>query len=263
VTRDEFQALLDRAAAGWAGGDAAAVGDCFAEDVEYVDPFLYRFDRRADLLPFFEPPPGGHRVTWHTVIWDDEAQSGAVEYSYVGHHRYHGTAIVRPDADGRIALWREWQHLDDAQDWDSRILGPKADDSLLASIDHVQLGMPAGGEDVARAFYGGVLGLREIAKPVELAGRGGVWFAGRAVAVHVSVEADHRPAPKAHPAFVVDDLGALRVLLDAAGIETADDDSGLPVARCYVRDPFGNRLELVDAADAGFSARAGYTESRD
>ena len=123
--------------------------------------------------------------------------------------------------------------------------------------------MPAGGEDVARAFYGGVLGLREIAKPVELAGRGGVWFAGRAVAVHVSVEADHRPAPKAHPAFVVDDLGALRVLLDAAGIETADDDSGLPVARCYVRDPFGNRLELVDAADAGFSARAGYTESRD
>ena len=117
MTRDEFQALLDRAAAGWAVGDAAAVGDCFAADVEYIDPFLYRFDRRDDLLPFFEPPPGGHHVTWHTVIWDDEAQTAAVEYSYEGHHRYHGTAVVRLGPDGRIALWREWQHLDDAQVW--------------------------------------------------------------------------------------------------------------------------------------------------
>ena len=255
MTRDEFQALLDRAAAGWAGGDAAAVGDCFAEAVEYIDPFLYRFDRREDLLPFFEPPPGGHHVTWHTVIWDDEAQTAAVEYSYEGHHRYHGTAIVRPGSDGRIALWREWQHLDDAQDWDSRILGPAADPSLLASIDHVQLGMPPGDEDTARAFYGTILGLREVPKPVFMAGRGGAWFVGRSVAVHLGVEPEFRAAPKAHPAFVVDDLTAVRGALTVAGIAIVEDDAGLPVARCYMRDPFGNRIELVDAADAGFSAR--------
>lgn len=253
MTRHEFQALLDRAAAGWADGDAAAVGDCFAEDVEYLDPFRYRFDRRDDLLPFFEPPPGGHHVTWHTVIWDDDAQTAAVEYSYEGHHRYHGTAIVRPGPDGRIALWREWQHLDDAQDWDSRILGPAADPSLLASIDHVQLGMPAGAEDAARAFYAGVLGLREIPKPPQLAGRGGAWFAGRSVAVHLGVEPDFRAAPKAHPAFVVDDLTAVREHLAEAGVAIVEDDAAMPVARCYVRDPFGNRLELVDAVDAGFS----------
>lgn len=116
MTRNEFHVLLDRAAAGWADGDAVAVGDCFATDVEYIDPFQYRFDRRDDLLPIFEPPPSGHRVTWHTVIWADDAQIAAVEYSYEGHHRYHGTAIVRPGADGRIALWREWQHLDDAME---------------------------------------------------------------------------------------------------------------------------------------------------
>ena len=263
MTRDEFRAVLDRAAAGWAAGDAAAVADCFAEDVAYLDPFRYRFDRRADLLPFFEPPPGGQRVTWHTVIWDDDAQTGAVEYSYEGHHRYHGTAIVRPDTDGRIALWREWQHLDDAQDWESRILGPAADASLLASIDHVQLGMPARGEDTARAFYAGALGLREIAKPAALAARGGAWFAGRSVAIHLGVEADHRPSPKAHPGFVVDDLEDIRRRLADAGIATTDDDSGLPIARCYVRDPFDNRLELIDAADAGFSLRPGIDESRD
>src|SRR4029077_1804610 len=126
--------------------------------------------------------------TWHTVIWDDAAQTAAVEYSYEGHHRYHGTAIVRPGPDGRIALWREWQHLDDVQDWDSRILGPAADPSLLASIDHIQLGLPAGGEDAARAFYAGVMGLREVPKPAALAGRGGVWFAGRAGALHLGGE---------------------------------------------------------------------------
>ena len=255
MTRDDLRAVLDRAAAGWAGGDAAAVGDCFAADVEYADPFLYRFTRRDDLLPFFEPPPGGHHVTWHQVLWDDTAQTGVVEYSYEGHHRYHGAAIVRLDADGRIALWREWQHLDDALDWDARLAGPPADDALLASIDHVQLAIPAGGEDAGRAFYGDLLGLREITKPAQLAARGGVWLAGRRVAVHLGVEPEFRPAHRAHPAFVVDDLGTVRARLAAAGVTIVEDGSGIPVLRCYVLDPFGNRVELVDAADAGFSTR--------
>jgi len=256
VTRDDLRTALDRAAAGWAAGDAAAVGDAFANEVEYLDPFLYHFHHRADLLPFFEPPSGGHHVTWHTIVWDDDAQTGAVEYTYEGHHRYHGAAIVRLDADGRIALWREWQHRDDALDWDARLAGPPADDALLTAIDHVQLGMPGGGEDGARSFYGEILGLREVTKPAALAGRGGVWFAGRDVAVHLGVDPEHRPAAKAHPGFVVDDLAAARERLVAAGVAIVEDDSGFPVERCYVQDPFGNRLELIDAADAGFSVTA-------
>jgi catechol 2,3-dioxygenase-like lactoylglutathione lyase family enzyme len=253
VTRDDLRAVLDRAAAGWAGGDAAAVGDCFAAEVEYVDPYLYHFHRRADLLPFFEPPPGGHHVTWHAILWDDETQTGVVEYTYEGHHRYHGAAIVRLDAAGRIVLWREWQHRDDALDWDARLAGPADDDAVLTAIDHVQLGMPGGGEDAARAFYGEILGLREVVKPAPLAGRGGVWFAGRDVAVHLAVEPDFRPAARSHPAFVVDDLATVRERLAAAGVPIVDDETGLPVERCYVPDPFSNRIELVDAADAGFS----------
>ena len=122
--RAAFHAVLERAAAGWAAGDAAAVGDCFAEDVAYLDPYAYRFDSRADLLPFFAPPIGGHHVTWHTTIWDDVAGTGVVEYTYVGDHRYHGAAVVQLDPDGRIALWREWQHRDDELDWDTRLQGP-------------------------------------------------------------------------------------------------------------------------------------------
>jgi catechol 2,3-dioxygenase-like lactoylglutathione lyase family enzyme len=125
----------------------------------------------------------------------------------------------------------------------------------IIGIDHVQLSMPAGGEDRARTFYAGILRLREVEKPAELAGRGGCWFANDRLAIHLGVESEFRPLAKAHPALLVRDLAATRGALGAAGVATEDDDSGLAVRRCYVRDPFGNRLELVDAADAGFSLR--------
>ncbi len=123
----------------------------------------------------------------------------------------------------------------------------------MVGIDHVQLSMPSGGEDAARAFYGAILGLREVSKPAALAGRGGCWFAGPDLAVHLGVEPDFKPATKAHPAFGVVDLASARDTLTAAGVEVEEDDSGLAVRRCYVRDPFGNRVELVDQRDAGFS----------
>jgi catechol 2,3-dioxygenase-like lactoylglutathione lyase family enzyme len=123
----------------------------------------------------------------------------------------------------------------------------------IVGIDHVQLSMPAGGEDDARRFYGEVLGLREVVKPAQLAGRGGCWFAGPATSVHLGAEDGFTPLAKAHPALLVRDLAAVREALTVAGIRTQDDPTGLPVRRCYVHDPFGNRIELVDARDAGFS----------
>lgn len=123
----------------------------------------------------------------------------------------------------------------------------------IVGIDHVQLSMPAGGEDEARRFYGEILGLREVVKPPELAGRGGCWFAGTATAVHLGAEDAFTPLAKAHPAFLVRDLAVAREALTAAGALTEDDPTGLPVRRCYIYDPFGNRIELVDARDAGFS----------
>ena len=127
----------------------------------------------------------------------------------------------------------------------------------LVGLDHVQLAIPAGGEDEARRFYGSLLGLTEVPKPAPLAGRGGCWFVGPGVAVHLGVEEDFRPARKAHVALLVDDLEGLRSALDAAGTETKDDDAPIGVRRFYAFDPFGNRLELVDRRDAGFTDRAG------
>jgi len=123
----------------------------------------------------------------------------------------------------------------------------------IVGIDHVQLSMLPGGEDEARRFYGDVLGLQEVAKPRELAGRGRCWFVGTHAAIHLAPEDDFTPHARAHPALVIRHLGAARETLGAANIPIEEDDSDLPVRRCYIRDPFGNRIELVDRRDAGFS----------
>jgi hypothetical protein len=123
MTRSEFDQLIMRLGSSWAAGDAVAAAACFAEGVDYADPTRYRFGSRAELELFFEPPPGGHRTDWHRMLFDEPAQTGVVEYTYVGHHRYHGAAIVEVDADGRIARWREWQHLDDRRDWEAFLAG--------------------------------------------------------------------------------------------------------------------------------------------
>ncbi len=125
----------------------------------------------------------------------------------------------------------------------------------VVGVDHVQLSMPPGGEDEARRFYGSILGLREIAKPPELAVHGGCWFVGPGAAVHLAPETGFLPLAKAHPALRIRDLDAAREGLVSAGVAIEEDDSGFAVRRCYIRDPFGNRIELVDARDGGFSER--------
>jgi catechol 2,3-dioxygenase-like lactoylglutathione lyase family enzyme len=115
----------------------------------------------------------------------------------------------------------------------------------FTAIDHVQLAMPAGGEDQARAFYGGLLGMAELAKPAELAKRGGCWFASGNVQIHLGVEGDFRPAKKAHPALRCADYAALTSRLHDAGINITEDHNIPGVRRCHIFDPFGNRLELI------------------
>jgi catechol 2,3-dioxygenase-like lactoylglutathione lyase family enzyme len=117
----------------------------------------------------------------------------------------------------------------------------------FVAIDHVQLAMPVGAEDAARKFYSGLLGMNEIPKPPELAKRGGCWFQSGGAQVHLGVEADFRPAKKAHPAFRCGDYEGLVSRLRAAGVQVTDAADIPGVRRCHVDDPFGNRIELIAA----------------
>jgi len=139
------------------------------------------------------------------------------------------------------------------------IAGPKAEDAQpamrLTGMDHVQLAIPLNGEATARAFYGGRLGLREVAKPDALVSRGGCWFVGLGIHLHLGVADDFQPAHKAHPAFSVANLAALRNRLIEADVPVIEDESVPSVRRFYASDPFGNRLEFIEHADRGFTER--------
>ncbi|KQR32251.1 UNVERIFIED_ORG: catechol 2,3-dioxygenase-like lactoylglutathione lyase family enzyme [Agrobacterium larrymoorei] len=115
----------------------------------------------------------------------------------------------------------------------------------ILRLDHIQLAIPAGGEEKGRAFYAGLLGLEEVEKPANLARRGGCWFVAGDVRVHLGVAGEFVAASKAHPAFVVDDLSELRKRLETAGYPVVEDQPLEGYDRFYVYDPFGNRIEMM------------------
>jgi catechol 2,3-dioxygenase-like lactoylglutathione lyase family enzyme len=108
---------------------------------------------------------------------------------------------------------------------------------------------PPGCEAQARSFYGDLLGLPEIEKPEPLRARGGAWFQLDGQQLHVGVEEDFTPARKAHPALACDDVDALAERLEAAGATVQWDDAIPGLRRFYTADPFGNRIEILTAAD--------------
>jgi len=128
---------------------------------------------------------------------------------------------------------------------------------VLTGIDHVQLTLPPGEEhlDAARRFYAGVLGLEEVAKPEPLRERGGIWFRGRGFEVHLGVE---QPAEtRRHPGFLTDDLERARARLTAAGVTFEEQSLPGDRERIYLRDPFGNRIEIVQRAATSDAGRTG------
>lgn len=119
---------------------------------------------------------------------------------------------------------------------------------MILGFDHVQVAIPAGGEEAARAYYGSLLGMTEVAKPAAMAGRGGCWFSSGSAVLHLGVDEPFSPARKAHPAFLVAELDSLQDRLSAAGHACMRADGEVPgVRRFHTFDPFGNRIEFQQA----------------
>jgi biotin carboxylase len=120
----------------------------------------------------------------------------------------------------------------------------------LAGLHHVQLAIPPGGEDLARRYYGEILGMTELEKPPVLAARGGCWFRSGGLVVHLGAEKEFRAAAKAHPGILVQGLDALAKRLEASGSDVEWDDNFPGHRRFYSHDLHGNRLELLEPKSA-------------
>ena len=114
-----FRRLLATIADAWNEGDTATALACFTDDARYTEPpDTQHYEGREDLFTFFggdDPPPVS--MAWHTVVFDEELQMGAAEYTYSGTNTYHGVVVIRL-RDGLVAHWREYQQRSDL-DWDA------------------------------------------------------------------------------------------------------------------------------------------------
>jgi len=120
MTNAEFKDLLYSLADAWSRRDYATAANFFAEDVRYGDPTRYSFNGRAELRAFFEDDEGyDQRTVWHNIVFDEEQQMAAVEYTYDGTYRYHGTVLIKVE-DGKIKRWREYQHID-PREWEDLV----------------------------------------------------------------------------------------------------------------------------------------------
>lgn len=118
----------------------------------------------------------------------------------------------------------------------------------IAGIDHVQVAIPPGADEQARAFYGGVLGLAEIPKPAPLNASGGMWFLAGPSQLHIGGQANFVPAKKAHPAFLVEDFADYCAMLRERQVVVREEEQVYGRRRAGIEDPFGNRIELIEAA---------------
>lgn len=131
------------------------------------------------------------------------------------------------------------------RDFSRRYLSEVQFAPAVVGLHHVQLAMPAGGEERAIEFYEEILGIPQVSKPSHLEARDGCWFESEGIRLHLGVETDFVPARKAHPALLVTDLASLRATLDESGVEVVDDEPLPGFQRFYAFDPFGNRLEFL------------------
>jgi catechol 2,3-dioxygenase-like lactoylglutathione lyase family enzyme len=115
------------------------------------------------------------------------------------------------------------------------------------AIDHIQLAIPPNSEDLARLFYGEILGLREKPKPEHLVNRGGIWFEQDDLKLHLGIDRNFCPAKKAHPGLLVEDLDELVSRCEKSGYMVEAGEGVESYRQVYVTDPFGNRIELLEA----------------
>jgi catechol 2,3-dioxygenase-like lactoylglutathione lyase family enzyme len=117
----------------------------------------------------------------------------------------------------------------------------------IYAVDHVQLAIPPNSEDLARVFYGEILGLKEKTKPGHLVERGGVWFEQDDLKLHLGVDCNFCPSQKAHPGLLVEGLDELISRCKKFGYRVVAGEGVENYRQVYVTDPFGNRIELMES----------------
>lgn len=162
-------------------------------------------------------------------------------------HNRQGQSVERGGGRGLTRAWPQAQSS--TIDASRRKLCPMSQNPAFTfeRLHHLQLAIPLGGEDVSRQFWVGILGFVEAAKPPVLAARRGCWFRAGGVEIHLGVEESFTPATRAHPGILVTAIKEFAEHLQSHGVAVTWDPNFPGFERFYAHDPFGNRLEFLQA----------------
>lgn len=119
----------------------------------------------------------------------------------------------------------------------------------ITGLHHFAIPMPAGREDEAIRFYTEILGIPRVPKPPALQVDGGLWFElpdGRQV--HLQIDTPFSPLLHPHPALICDDVEEVAKSLESHGLSVRFDTRWDGVKRFFTKDPFGNRIEILQGA---------------
>jgi len=112
----------------------------------------------------------------------------------------------------------------------------------------VTVAVPASEEERVRAFYGGVLGLKELPRNQALAGHYTlIWYQLLDIQLHLDFSPPWvTPAENRHVALEVRELKKIRAYLEAKGATIREAVVMPDRDRFYVLDPFGNYFEFIE-----------------
>lgn len=120
-------------------------------------------------------------------------------------------------------------------------------------IEHVSFVVSKSDAQACAGFYE-LLGFKRVEPPAGLGARS-IWLTRRGTALHLmfaerdGAEITESPEPGAgHVALVVDNYDATVAALQAAGVQVEPRSEYWGAARAYLRDPAGNRVEIMAAA---------------
>lgn len=114
----------------------------------------------------------------------------------------------------------------------------------ITGIDHVQIAVPKALEEECLKFYREIFAFPELVKPVELQARGGAWFQIGPLQMHIGVDPERSPKSKRHICFLTSDLGKAKASVIACGVAIEEESVAEGLARFFIRDPAGNRIEI-------------------
>jgi catechol 2,3-dioxygenase-like lactoylglutathione lyase family enzyme len=110
-------------------------------------------------------------------------------------------------------------------------------------LDHLLITIPPGTRDQAREFYGRVLSLQEVpgSHPHDA-----IWYRMGDMELHLREEIGHIATSSRHPALEVENMEEAKAFLEKNEIAISYSSQIEGRERCFFRDPWGNRFELLD-----------------